>query len=205
MIQQVNLLYSIPKKEIQQYPPSTLFKLLLALIILLLVAYGLFFWRDLYLQKKLIKAQATQKHITEIISNFVSTKPEKKKKLLEETAILKKKLSEKNKLLDVVRQQHHINLTGFSNYLNTFAETITPGVWLTEIEIENGGRDIILTGQTLNSDDVIAFIRALNNNPLFSKTNLQFKLKNLEKVEDKKTSQVWFDFTIVEIEVENEQ
>lgn len=57
---------------------------------------------------------------------------------------------------------------GFSGMLSAFARQTVPGLWLTGMTLDGGGRDIALSGQALQADAVAALVRALHTEPILS-------------------------------------
>lgn len=55
-----------------------------------------------------------------------------------------------------------------SPYLVALAEGSTPGIWLTEISIQNHGRKINLQGNAENADLIPLFIKSLERQAIFS-------------------------------------
>ena len=204
MIQQVNLFEHMSPSNHRRISASLLAKILILFIIALALVYAALIWRGASFKQQLINTEQLQKQALKKIGTLSgSLSPDQKKVLETDTQALQDKITEKNKILDIIKQQHDINFTGFSQYLTAFANTITPDTWITQAELENGGLDIILIGQSLNSDSVLTFTNALNKNKLFKRRHLEFKIQKLEKVTDETTHKVWFDFTIIDHEVVN--
>jgi|GEM_PF-1495801 type II secretory pathway pseudopilin PulG len=204
MIQQVNLFEHMSPSNHRRISASLLAKILILFIIALALVYAALIWRGASFKQQLINTEQLQKQALKKIGTLSgSLSPDQKKVLETDTQALQDKITEKNKILDIIKQQHDINFTGFSQYLTAFANTITPDTWITQAELENGGLDIILIGQSLNSDSVLTFTNALNKNKLFKRRHLEFKIQKLEKVTDETTHKVWFDFTIIDHEVGN--
>ena len=54
---------------------------------------------------------------------------------------------------------------GFSEFMRAFARQTVPGLWLTGLKLDNGGRDITLVGRTLSADAVATLVRQLRAEP----------------------------------------
>ncbi len=65
----------------------------------------------------------------------------------------------------------------FSAYLEAFAESIVPGVWLTEIHISANGKEIDLKGHALKAAFAQQFVEHLKKQPIF--LSLDFELQEL--------------------------
>lgn len=74
------------------------------------------------------------------------------------------------------------NHTLFSEDLITLSRTITDGVWLTQINISKYGKNIALTGESLNTDVLHEFIKNCKNDPNFKLFDI-----SLNEIKDKDT------------------
>ncbi|MDB5801908.1 MAG: biosis protein MshI [Rhodocyclales bacterium] len=54
---------------------------------------------------------------------------------------------------------------GFSEFMRAFARQTVPGLWLTGLRLENGGKDITLSGRALNAEAVATLVRQLRAEP----------------------------------------
>jgi hypothetical protein len=71
----------------------------------------------------------------------------------------------------------------FSNYLEAFAQAIVPGVWLTEINITDNGKQITLQGHSLKPVMVQLYLQQLKQLAMFAPMTFQI----LDLSEDKST------------------
>lgn len=74
------------------------------------------------------------------------------------------------------------NHSAFSNDFISLSNTITDGVWLTEINIENYGNQITLSGEALNPDVLHEFISNCKADPNLQRYNI-----TLHGIKDKDT------------------
>jgi hypothetical protein len=70
----------------------------------------------------------------------------------------------------------------FSNYLKVFAKTIVPGAWLTDITINNNGKQFILGGHVLQADQAQQYLMRLKQSPEFA--NYEFEITQLTGTSD---------------------
>jgi hypothetical protein len=67
--------------------------------------------------------------------------------------------------------------TKFSTYLTSFAKAITPGAWLTDIQITNNGMQFILGGHVLQASQAQQYLTQLKQLPEFA--NYVFEITQL--------------------------
>jgi Tfp pilus assembly protein PilN len=184
MIQEVNLLLSLPVrakekllfKEIIKYLILTL----IALILLSFFQYGYNF----FLKKDIVKATANKESAFKSLVTLQSQLPNdsllQKEKAKADKLI--KALATKKQLLSILKNKEALNTNGFSNYLRVLGEGIPKGVWLTEFSIEKGGRKIKMLGQSLDAVSVLNLISNLDKDKIFD--GRQFNLVSLGNLDD---------------------
>ena len=74
-----------------------------------------------------------------------------------------------------------------TNYLQTFSQTITAHTWLTNIEVTEGGDQIVLSGKALAAKDLNAFLALLVQNKAFEDYILNVDLIDKDSKKDSKT------------------
>lgn len=74
---------------------------------------------------------------------------------------------------------------GFSEFLRAFARQTAPGLWLTGLQITEGGRTVTLEGRTLNPDLIPGYIKMLNMEPALR--GRSFEALNIRLAADDKT------------------
>jgi len=90
-------------------------------------------------------------------------------------------LVKKKEIIDALLQQGLLNSSGFTEELEALAASIVSGVWLTEIQIQQGGKQISLTGKTLSMKEALLFLENLSNSNVFSGNDLELsKIGNPE-------------------------
>ena len=87
----------------------------------------------------------------------------------------------------------------FSSYLQTIAEAIISGVWLTNINILANGKQVTLSGYAVKAPDVQQFLAKLNQQALFAALN--FEIEQLNEPEQADTidqaAKNYLSFTLV--------
>jgi hypothetical protein len=64
------------------------------------------------------------------------------------------------------------SIDGYGKQLVTLASIAQPGIWLTSISISNAGRSVLLEGRALKKEQVMRYVRQLNN--AMKKFEMQF-------------------------------
>jgi len=115
-----------------------------------------------------------------------------------QTSELEKKLAiVRQQLADVIAKYPHSQFSEemiklppcdirFSRYLQAFAKALVPGIWLTEIEIANGGESMSLHGRALKATEVQNYLDKLKQQPVFS--NLNFEIADLSSISESTTN-----------------
>jgi Tfp pilus assembly protein PilN len=102
---------------------------------------------------------------------------------------LREELTSKIELAGILSHQ-----ASFSAYMAALGNSITQGVWLTEIDIMQSGRKMTLHGMAVKAIFLQSFLEKLREHPLFSK--MKFSLEDItQHPEDKKVSPL-VEFTI---------
>jgi Fimbrial assembly protein (PilN) len=82
----------------------------------------------------------------------------------QEIARLETSLAERKAILALLSRSEEGK--GFSDYLAAFSRRTSRGIWLTGIEIADGGERLSLGGRALTSENIPPYIAQLNREPL---------------------------------------
>jgi len=93
--------------------------------------------------------------------------PLKSGALADELARVEEQLRLRRALLEGMQGGAAGNIEGFSPYLTALARQTMNGVWLTGVEIAGPGQHLVLQGRVVDGDLVPAYIRRLNQEPIF--------------------------------------
>lgn len=74
---------------------------------------------------------------------------------------MERNIQAKQRLIALVSGSEGGNTDGFSAYLRGLSERPVPGLWLTEIQIQNGGTSIGFSGETTSPEKVPVFLKSL--------------------------------------------
>lgn len=89
---------------------------------------------------------------------------------------LKLNLAEQNKMLKSLA-----NPMPYSKTLIALSESITPNVWLTEMNMNKGANEFTLKGKSISMEDLQLFLAKLSKHPVFA--NYTLTVNNIEKAE----------------------
>lgn len=105
---------------------------------------------------------------------------------------LKDELKSKNEMFSQLSRK-----MVFSHYLIALGKDIIPSVWLTDIVINQFGKNITLKGQTTNPALLHTFVQNLHADPLFSTMN--FHLDEITQTPENKKVAPFSSFTIIAV------
>lgn len=103
------------------------------------------------------------------------------KSLVEQLGELEKKLHDKKDVF--ARITHKALRFGFSNYLQTLANIVPEGLWLSDIALNQETKTATISGYTINPVAVSTLLQALQDSTVF--TGLTFHLFYLKQVPEK--------------------
>lgn len=86
---------------------------------------------------------------------------------------------------------------GYSGHFVALSQAAVPGIWLTRIEIEAGGRQMGLEGRALRGEQVSRFIAMLGRQPALARMDFALlKLRPPEATEDAAQRPSYLEFTL---------
>jgi hypothetical protein len=178
MIQQINLHVAPPVKNIwKDYFPFVQVGVALSVIIIVFAIF--FIGQKVSLNKQLAEVQVLVQESKLELDQLIQKRGGQDVKLSFEKDIagLELKLKEKQVFLQVISEEGRPNVAGFSRYLEGLARQSEEGLWLTRIELFNGGRSMGLEGLTSEPEYVPRLIKKLGNETAFTGTEFDiFKL-----------------------------
>ena len=85
-------------------------------------------------------------------------------------------------VVDALTQRRLGNTTGFSAYLEGLARHVEDGLWLSSIDIDDGGGAVSLAGTTVDPKLVPAYLQRLSQEAAFSGTDFNsFEMRRQDK------------------------
>jgi hypothetical protein len=92
---------------------------------------------------------------------------------------LERESTDKGRVLDVLSGKTLGNMAGFSMHLAALGRRHPDGLWLQQIRIGDGGRQVTIRGRAVNAALVPQFIGALHAEPAFSNVSFErFEMKD---------------------------
>lgn len=88
------------------------------------------------------------------------------KALEAEVAQLEAEIKLRHTMLQALSTGELGNTAGFSEFLAALGRQTLPGVWLTEIRIDDAGNDLLVQGRALRADLLPAYLTRLNREPM---------------------------------------
>ena len=176
MKQAINLLNDLPKWEKAQYPFNFVIGINIVLIILLMAFYALFYFE--YSTKKnivsgmLYQYESTTTQLGNLQSKVLAFGQEERSNAEYQTF-----------LFDIYKKNADNGASKFYNTLDILGSQINSGIWLNQIDFDNFGADISLTGFALQPQNAMAYVSALNTHPAFKNTFM--KLGNIKNLSNK--------------------
>ena len=167
------------------------------LLLLLISAYGAFRIHSLNTAEELATAQLKKLTDTSAVLT-ASFDARVDPALVEEVSDLKARIAAQQQLLLRLSDGDRIQRLGFSDYLGDLAKNHVDGMWFTQLHFSSGGRQIQLSGQTLDPLYVPQFLKKLARESRFVGHEFdRFELRAIDPPEGVPSSRVNpLEFTI---------
>ncbi len=168
-MQQINLYQSASANE-GEGPSMIVIAALVGVVALGCISdYGSLLWSKYKLSSELKEAEASAGKIEQQLASF---KADYREPVLDET--LPKQLAKKQqdnalftRAMAYVQTQLDTASKGFGNGLQALAEHHTDGIWLTRIDLRQGGTQISLSGMTSEADTIPKYFGGLSQSDVF--------------------------------------
>ncbi len=171
MLQQINLYEAPPEYDPwrEWYP---LPQVAIGLVVVLMLLYALAFWQHKGLQGELAEVQQKFDETQRQMESLRLTLPPLAldPALEAEVLALSASLAAKRGMLETLNIKQVTNTNGFSIYLEGLARRTIQGLWLTRIELADGGANVGLKGQTAKPEFVPRLIQNLANEGIYGGT-----------------------------------
>ena len=118
-----------------------------------------------------------------------------------EVAGLGRERDARRRLLGLLSSESLGNTTGFSRHVAGLARRRVEGVWLRRIEIEAGGRELVLAGSAVDPALVPRFLRGLGEEEVF--VGSEFRALKILRTEATETEPARIDWIARTREIEN--
>jgi len=170
MKQQIDLYQRQFRKETPLLSALTVLQLAAALLAALVLIYGLAQW-SASIQTGRLRSLGDRLSVEKRrIAQLAETHPPAKQdpEIEAEVERLRAERVAKTRLLRSLSTESLGNVAGFSRHVVGLARQRVPGLWLREILIRRGGRELGLVGSTLEPDLVPRFIQQLGHEAAFA-------------------------------------
>jgi Tfp pilus assembly protein PilN len=201
MKQQVNLYKALPENLAMHLPFKSIIQLCLILLSGLLLISTFLFW-----EKKQIASKI--KYVVDEKINAAMQIVELKKKFSADTRniLLAKEIKQLQQTVDIEQKILNVlkdpSAMGFSKYFVALAEQIVPDLWLTRIEILDGGKKLTLTGKAYSIKLISRFVDNLKRDIRFKNKKVMLSKAEQSIAMESGTNKREVDF-IVSIQEEN--
>ncbi|MDY6943283.1 MAG: PilN domain-containing protein [Pseudomonadota bacterium] len=183
MKQQVNLYLPIFQKKSAVFSARTMAQVALVFVVGLMAIYGFSLRQSHYLEREVARLESKRDAaLIRLEALGQRATPKEKSRALEaRLARLSRELRQKREVVSLVRQEDLGNIEGFSEHLAGLARQRVDGLWLTGVDISDGGKDITLRGTTQQEVLVPRFLQLLADESVFRGTG--FRYVQLERAE----------------------
>ncbi|WP_101758874.1 hypothetical protein [Oceanicoccus sp. KOV_DT_Chl] len=154
--------------------------LLAALVVVMLVSYVALAVSSNGLQNEREQLQRQQASIADTLTVLQARKAklERESKVDGEIALLQSDIQFRRELLANIDPNSAVLEKGFADHLSGLGRQHIDGMWFTEIQLHNGGRQLALLGQTKAPELVPRYIQKLAHESVFSGHEFRvFRLK----------------------------
>jgi hypothetical protein len=202
MSQQINLYQSHFKRQEEKFSGSQILKGVMLVFVGLIIASG----------AEVIRYHSTSKQLEETKNNLVLMKQRRVELLQQVTALKDTDINNEIRRIEHIlanRQQIQEKFQrdifsvgkGYSEYLTAFARQHVNGLWLSGININGAGIDMVLEGQTSNPGLVPKYLRRLSKESLLAGT--EFHIFQLDRPYDEteKNYSEYMDFYVSTVDV----
>ena len=168
-MQQVNLYQDVFKKQRLPIAADIILIATASLIVILVASYTYSLWHLTSIRDESVQLELQNKQLAEKMAALSKQPPKfiKDPILSEKLAALQLDVANTQLLTQNLQQRSRSRSTGFAEHLEGLSRQYRDGLWLTGIQIENGGAEINLAGSTRNPRLVAQFIKRLGSEPVF--------------------------------------
>lgn len=169
MNQQVNLYQPIFRAQPKVFSAVTIAQACLVLALGLLAVYGYARWQNTQLQYEVTRLHAQQDALLKRIEEFSARFPAKHNspELAQQLTRLDADRAGKARALAVLSDGVFGNTQGFSNYFAGLAHQHIEGLWLTGLNIADGGQQLSISGRTVEAPLVPHYLQQLTREDAF--------------------------------------
>ncbi len=164
-MQQINLYQPILKQQEKVFSAKALLQAGLVVMTGLLLVYGYASWQTRGLEQQLgefvAQRDAANRRLASVAAQFPA--PARDEQLVAQVEASRRELEAKRRLVDVLAKPDWGNTRGFSEQLEAFARRRPQQLWIRELRIAQGGREVGLVGSTFAPEQLPRFIQSLGD------------------------------------------
>ena len=193
MRQQVNLFQDALRPRRVLWSAKHLITALAAVLVLMIMMEGFGFWQTWSIKQALINSELALKG-KQAELKIVETKyprPQEDQRLVQRVSKLDDEVRQKQQILGILNEGEYGNTRGFADHLHGLSKQHVEGIWLTHLSINQGGKQLGLSGGSLKPELVPKFLQRLGSEPSFA--GKEFKSFLLSRA--KKTA-AWVNFDL---------
>ena len=168
-MQQINLFQPEFRERKKGLTVRTLFLIYGVSVMALVLLQGFTYWRVHGLEKDLMSLQARQekelKRVAELGKQFPGA--QQSSALVAEVTRLRNERNTKQRVVNILDGKELGNANGYSQYFEGVARRHVDGLWVTALELRNGGSTIGINGSALRPNLVPRFLKELAQEDAF--------------------------------------
>ena len=174
-MQHLNLYNQIDRHVEPPFSARLQAKMLGAAIGLMVVIYLVLQVANGSAKQELSKLQSEQIAVAEQLQKIQAKKAglENDPELDNALASLERDLEFRRRLMNTMKPQGETRQHGFAEYLSGLARQHIDGMWFTEIQLQQGGQQMALLGQTKEPEYVPQYLQKLAQEPVFAGQNFR--------------------------------
>jgi type IV pilus assembly PilN-like protein len=166
--QQINLFNPQFLRQKKYFSAATMTEALGLLVLGMAIFYGFAFWQDRSLARQTAESTGAYEQQKQLFAKVAAElSPEKREAQLDqELKRTEAAIAVRQGLLREIRAGLTGESAGYSEYLRAFARQTVQGLWLTGIQIAEGGAQLTMNGRALQADLVPVLIGRLKRETL---------------------------------------
>lgn len=181
MNQQINLYQPLFRRQKKVFAFRTLVQIAVIAVLGMLLIYAYGHWQTRLLDRQLVQLQTQEQTAVARLTELSRQSPNSAA-LQTELARLRDSLAAKQQILARLANENVGNTQGFSAQLAGFARQTLDGLWLTDITLTAGGRELRLIGNTHTPELMPRYLQKLASEE--SLTGLRFREVRLSRPEE---------------------
>ena len=190
MMQQINLYQPVFRRERKVFSAVAMAQVLALVFVALL---GIYAWQRVAthtLQRQLETSQqrqnAAQKQLSTLVLKLSSRKVSPALVLAQSLA--RQKLAGRHAVLQALSSQAQGNIAGFGPVLDALSRSTHAGIWLTQVNLENGGTRFALAGRITTGEMLPRYLDLLRRQPAVS----EYRFATLKIMRNKQSERLHF-------------